>query len=132
MLAALGADDPEPVRSQGFSAGDVPARRSAARLAARRRAPADTGTLLVLAHDPEPAVRASAARGLVRCVAVADTDGAGDVLAALVGCAVDPGTDVAHTLADELRGANGMPLEVAAPVLDILRDHVSASARQSV
>lgn len=133
LLTALGdGDGPDADRLPALLGGDTAGRVSAARLAGRRRSPADIGVLLVLATDREPAVRAAAARGLVRALALAAEDQRPVVLAGLVRCSADPGSRVPRALAAELRGPDQAPAQAVADVLQVLRGHPSASVQGMV
>lgn len=108
--------------------GDQNSRSSAARIAGRLRRDEDTGVLLVLVHDPHPAVRSAAAAQLAHMVA--DGDGSGDALVGLQQAAADPGRRVPLEVAVALLGRDNLAPAVDQVVVD-LRGHPSATVRRA-
>lgn len=108
--------------------GDEDSRRSAARIAGRLRRDEDTGVLLVLVHDPHPAVRAAAASHLARMVA--QGEGGDGALLGLQRAAADPGRRVPLEVAHVLAGFDSLAPAVGQVVED-LRGHPSAAVRRA-
>jgi hypothetical protein len=110
-------------------AGDADHRIWASRLALHLGPSVAAGVLTLLAQDPEPSVRASAASCVARLVA----DGSGDSLAvvALQRCTEDPGTKVPQSIAETMADR---PLRtiVASDILRQMASHRSALVRTTV
>lgn len=128
LAAALGGlnDDEGADRLLELLSGDSDHRCWAARVASRLARPADTGVLVVLAHDPEPEVRATAASGLASLVATAR--GGELAVNVLQRCLQDPGTKVPLGIALTLAGVSDRSPD-AEVALTVLRGHASAYVR---
>ncbi len=126
--AALGALDPDQAagRLLDLLAGDADHRKWAAWLARRLGRAEDTGVLVTLTQDVEPAVRAAAAGALASLVTI----GRGGPLAteALQRCLRDPGTRVPAGVAGSLADAPARN-SAAEEALIHLQGHASARVR---
>lgn len=128
LAAALGALDPEQAagRLLDLLAGDADHRQWGAWLAKSLGRAEDTGVLVSLTQDAEPAVRAAAAGALASLVTI----GRGGPLAteALQRCLADPGTRVPASIARTL-AAGPARSSAAEEALTHLHGHASARVR---